>query len=84
MANTYIVDVGDSARHDLHHIRSRTVPGIGRNDTNFDGHIGPCKKNPPETCVLVASSKQLRSPTFTQRHMHIEGGRRTKTKKFRS
>jgi hypothetical protein len=57
MANTYIVPVGGSARHDLHHIRSRTAPGIGRNDTDFDGHIGPCKKNPPETCVLVASSK---------------------------
>jgi hypothetical protein len=57
MANTYIVPVGDSARHDLHHIRSRTAPGIGRNDTNLDGHMGPCKKNPPETFVLVASSK---------------------------
>jgi len=58
MANTYIVPVGDSARHDLHHIRCRTAPGIGRNDTNFDGHTGPCKKNPPEPSYMGLGCKQ--------------------------
>jgi hypothetical protein len=62
------------------------VPGIGRKDTNFDGHIGPCKKKNPETFVLAASSNACSSG---RDHLHSHGnicilkaGEETKQRSF--